>query len=57
MNSHFQSSETTCTRTGRTLAAIGRGGSSSWLPIQAMPPTSSTTIAGIAHTTSSICPE
>src|SRR5690348_326809 len=57
MNSHFQSSETTSTRTGGTVDLSGFAGSRSWLPIQAMPPSSMMVITGIAQTTSSTAPE
>src|SRR6476619_4637660 len=57
MNSHFQSSETTSTLRAGTLDLSGLAGSRSWLPIQAIPPSSMTVSAGIAHTTISIAPE
>src|ERR1700722_6786875 len=57
MNSHFQSSETTCTRTGFTVDAIGFRGLRSWDPTQATPPTRNTVIAGIDQTSISRRPE
>ena len=38
MNSHFQSSETTCTLSGSAFGSSGLAGSRSCDPIQAMPP-------------------
>src|SRR5258705_10359864 len=46
MNSHFQSSETTCTVTGVALELIGLRGARSWAPTHATPPTSRTVMAG-----------
>src|ERR1700722_19183391 len=57
MNSHFQSSETTCTRTGFTVDTIGFRGLKSWDPTQATPPTRNTVIAGIDQTSISRRPE
>src|SRR5260221_9648559 len=57
INSHFQSSEMTWTSSGVTAASIGRGGSSSWELIQAMPPRKMITSAGIDQTIISIRPE
>src|SRR5579884_3386305 len=57
MNSHFQSSETTSTFKGASLAGSGFAGSRSWLPIHAIPPSSRTVRAGIDHTTISTAPE
>ncbi len=42
MNSHFQSSETTCTSRGGLFDGRGFAGSRSWEPIQATPPKSNT---------------
>src|SRR5277367_5721085 len=56
MNSHFQSSATTSTSSGLTLAAIGARGSSSWELIQLTPPNRITTSAGIDQTTKSTRP-
>src|ERR1700752_5454382 len=57
MNSHFQSSETTWTVTGVTDESIDLRGSRSCEPTHATPPTSSTVIAGMDHTSSSRRPE
>src|SRR3954454_14819601 len=57
MNSHFQSSETTSTLSGGLADLSGLLGSRSWLPIQAIPPSSMMGSAGTAHTTISMAPE
>ncbi len=57
MNSHFQSSETTCTSSGGADEVIGRAGSRSCEAIQAMPPRNRITRVGMAHTVTSIGPE
>src|SRR5882672_9979735 len=57
MNSHFQSSEVTCTRSGVTLDAIGLRGLTSWEPTHATPPTRNTVMAGIDQTSNSRRPE
>src|SRR5690348_18436819 len=57
MKSHFQSSETTSTRTGGTDDLSGLAGSRSWLPIHAIPPSRMTVSAGIDQMTSSTAPE
>ena len=57
MNSHFQSSDTTSTLIGAAADLSGWLGSRSWLPIQAIPPSSMMVSAGIAQTTISTAPE
>src|SRR5262245_6609121 len=57
MNSHFQSSETTWTLTGFSLDTSGLGGSRSYEPTQATPPTRITVMIGIDQTSSSSRPE
>src|SRR4051794_25706778 len=57
MNSHFQSSETTCTSSGGTSEDRGVAGSSSWEPIQATPPSKVMTSSGTDQTISSRRPE
>src|SRR5437764_1226569 len=57
MNSHFQSSDTTSTFIGAAADLSGWLGSRSWLPIQAIPPSSMMVSAGIAQTTISTAPE
>src|ERR1700686_546226 len=57
MNSHFQSSEATWTRSGFTMDAIGLRGLKSCAPTHATPPTRNTVMAGIDQTSSSRRPE
>src|SRR5215469_1196297 len=57
MNSHFQSSATTWTLIGLTVEAIGLGGSRSYEPTQATPPTRITVRIGIDQMRSSSRPE
>src|ERR1700726_2701960 len=57
MNSHFQSSEATWTRSGFTVDAIGLRGLKSCEPTHATPPTRSTVMAGIDQTSISRRPE
>src|ERR1700727_126552 len=57
MNSHFQSSDATCTRRAFTLDAIGLRGLTSWEPTHATPPTRNTVMAGIDQTSISRRPE
>src|SRR5262250_1979935 len=57
MNNHFQSSETTWTLSGLTVEVIGLGGSRSYEPTQATPPTRSTVMIGIDQTSISRRPE
>src|SRR5207302_2468145 len=57
MNSHFQSSEATWTRSGFTVDAIGLRGLKSCEPTHATPPTRNTVIAGIDQTSISRRPE
>src|SRR5216684_3219248 len=57
MNSHFQSSEATWTRSGFTVDAIGLRGLRSCAPTHATPPTRNTVMAGIDQTSSSRRPE
>src|ERR1700724_914999 len=57
MNSHFQSSEATCTRRAFTLDAIGLRGLTSCEPTHATPPTRNTVMAGIDQTSISRRPE
>jgi hypothetical protein len=57
MNSHFQSSETTCTSTGFSGELIGLKGSSSCDPIQITPPRNMMVRIGMPQTTISIPPE
>src|ERR1700712_3580610 len=57
MNSHFQSSEATWTRSGFTLDTIGLRGFSSCEPTHATPPTRNTVMAGVDQTSSSRRPE
>src|SRR6516165_1044672 len=56
MNSHFQSSATTSTRSGSAFAGMGAFGSSWWEPIQITPPKRITISAGIDQTTNSARP-
>src|SRR5947209_7206426 len=56
MNSHFQSSATTSTRSGLASAEIGARGSSWWEPIQITPLSRITINAGIDHVTNSMRP-
>src|SRR5262249_7214401 len=57
MNSHFQSSETTCTSIGLLCDSIGLNGSRACEPIQITPPSNTMTRRGIPQTSSSIRPE
>src|SRR3984885_8743957 len=57
MNSHFQSSEATWTRSGFTVDAIGLRGLTSCAPTHATPPTRNTVMAGIDQTSISRRPE
>src|SRR5258707_11394166 len=57
MNSHFQSSEATWTRSGFTVDAIGLRGLKSCEPTHATPPTRNTVMAGIDQTSISRRPE
>src|SRR6202051_1259795 len=57
MNSHFQSSEATWTRSGFTVDAIGLRGLPSCAPTHATPPTRNTVMAGIDQTSLSRRPE
>src|ERR1700733_9301882 len=57
MNSHFQSSEATWTRSGFTVDAIGLRGLKSCAPTHATPPTRNTVMAGIDQTSISRRPE
>src|SRR6516164_9233730 len=57
MNSHFQSSETTCTSIGLLCDSIGLKGSRACAPIQITPPRNTMTRRGIPQTSSSIRPE
>ena len=57
MNSHFQSSDTTCTVSGFAEEAIGFGGSRSWELTQHKLPSKNTVIAGTDHTIISTRPE
>src|ERR1700694_2141566 len=57
MNSHFQSSEATWTRSGFTVDAIGLRGLKSCEPTHATPPTRNTVMAGIDQTSMSRRPE
>src|SRR3954463_14617460 len=57
MNSHFQSSEATWTRSGLTVDTIGLRGFSSCEPTHATPPTRNTVMAGIDQTSISRRPE
>src|SRR3984893_13603274 len=57
MNSHFQSSEATWTRSGFTVDAIGLRGLKSCEPSHATPPTRNTVMAGIDQTSISRRPE
>src|SRR5450432_1006158 len=57
MNSHFQSSEATWTRSGFTVDAIGLRGLKSCEPTHATPPTRNTVMAGIDQTRISRRPE
>src|ERR1700722_5879703 len=57
MNSHFQSSEATWTRSGFTEEAIGLRGLRSCEPTHATPPTRNTVMAGIDQTSISRRPE
>src|SRR5260370_38369234 len=50
MNSHFQSSEATWTRSGFTVDAIGLRGLKSCEPTHATPPTRNTVMAGDGQT-------
>src|ERR1700742_2280574 len=57
MNSHFQSSEATWTRSGFTVDTIGLRGLKSCEPTHATPPTRNTVMAGIDQTSNSSRPE
>src|ERR1700737_2605448 len=57
MNSHFQSSEATWTRSGLTVDTIGLRGLTSCDPTHATPPTRNTGMAGIEQTSLSRRPE
>ena len=57
MNSHFQSSDTTCTSSGGVAEASGLNGSSLYEPIQITPPRKMMVRIGIDQTTASIRPE
>src|SRR5882724_5938040 len=57
MNSHFQSSEATWTRSGFTVDTIGLRGLKSCEPTHATPPTRNTVMAGIDQTSISRRPE
>src|ERR1700722_6541899 len=57
MNSHFQSSEATWTRSGFTMDTIGLRGFKSCGPTHATPPTRNTVIAGTDQTSNSRRPE
>src|SRR6202035_5301917 len=57
MNSHFQSSEATWTRSGFTVDAIGLRRLKSCEPTHATPPTRNTVMAGIDQTSISRRPE
>src|SRR6266566_4169019 len=57
MNSHFQSSEATWTRSGFTVDTIGLRGLKSCEPTHATPPTRKTVMAGIDQTSISRRPE
>src|SRR4029450_12517167 len=57
MNSHFQSSETTCTSPGFSGELIGLKGSRSCDPIQITPPRNRMTRIGMPQTTISMLPE
>src|ERR1700687_3393242 len=57
MNSHFQSSEATWTRSGFTVDAIGLRGLKSCEPTHATPPTRNTVMVGIDQTSISRRPE
>src|SRR5882672_12854502 len=57
MNSHFQSSEATWTRSGLTVDTIGLRGLKSCEPTHATPPTRNTVMAGIDQTSISRRPE
>jgi len=57
MNSHFQLSATTSTRSGALSEAIGRYGSSACVLRQISTPSTTTIRHGMVHTTTSIAVE